>query len=113
MKKLREIRRNICYFLIVTILVLNVIDSAFTSFFVFSYGVGIEANPLMYSFISELGLVNFNLIKCGLGSIALLYAWFLVEKTVSRRILSLAVVGFIIVFLYYVCLVLLALMQLP
>lgn len=96
-----EGKRNFCYFLIFAILILNVLDAGFAGYFFLLHSKYVERNPLLYLAISNLGLVNFLLLKCVGVSSLLLFAWFVIEKIQSSKILSLAVISFVALYFYY------------
>jgi len=105
--------RNFCYLLISVLIILNVLDAGSTGYLVTSYGVHVEQNLLMYLLISNLGLVNFLLLKCVGITFAFLFAWFIIENTNSIGVLSLAIIAFIALYVFYGFVVVVGWSQLP
>ena len=97
-----EKQRNPVYFgaraLILATLVLNVFDSASAAYLVLRYGSFVEANPIAYAVIANVGLVGFLLLKLGGVTFVLLSYWLVVEAIETPGFMLLAFVTILAVF---------------
>jgi len=93
-----ERQRNLVYFLILATLVLNVFDSATTGYFVLRYGLSVEANPIAYAMIANMGIVGFHLLKLVGVTFMLLFIWFVVEAIQTPRLMLLTLIMILAVF---------------
>jgi len=96
-RRFDELRR-LTYALIYTLLILNVLDTATTTYAVLLYNSSKEGNPVAYVLIANFGIGGFLLMRLIGGTFALLLARFLIKKYVhtDRDILPL-----LILFLFF------------